>query len=198
MTNRMKWVALIGLLFCASFGSWIGKLVAQQMYSGGQAVTITSGTVTVQQSTASSLKVDLSGTNANATALKVDPSAVTSPVSLAALPALVAGTAKIGITYPYTSCATTAFTEALQAMPTSSTAITTTTTCILQLTVSNTSGGALTVTVSDNQGTPVNFLNAVTLNSGETRNYPAIGKFTSGIKVQASGTGITYSLEGVQ
>ena len=40
-----------------------------------------SGTVTVQQSTASSLKVDLSGTAANATALKVDGSAVTQPVS---------------------------------------------------------------------------------------------------------------------
>ncbi|HTK76151.1 MAG TPA: hypothetical protein VL371_12890 [Gemmataceae bacterium] len=40
-----------------------------------------SGTVTVQQSTASSLKVDLSGTAANATAIKVDGSAVTQPVS---------------------------------------------------------------------------------------------------------------------
>jgi len=40
-----------------------------------------SGTVTVQQSTASSLKVDLSGTAANATAIKVDNSAVTQPVS---------------------------------------------------------------------------------------------------------------------
>lgn len=40
-----------------------------------------SGTVTVQQSTASSLKVDLSGTAANATAIKVDGSASTQPVS---------------------------------------------------------------------------------------------------------------------
>ena len=40
-----------------------------------------SGTVTVQQSTASSLKVDLSGTAANSTAIKVDGSAVTQPVS---------------------------------------------------------------------------------------------------------------------
>jgi hypothetical protein len=48
----------------------------------GSAVTQpVSGTVTVQQSTASSLKVDLSGTAANATALKVDGSAVTQPVS---------------------------------------------------------------------------------------------------------------------
>lgn len=40
-----------------------------------------SGTVTVQQSTASNLKVDLSGTAANATAIKVDNSGVTQPVS---------------------------------------------------------------------------------------------------------------------
>jgi len=48
----------------------------------GSAVTQpVSGTVIVQQSTASNLKVDLSGTSANATALKVDGSAVTQPVS---------------------------------------------------------------------------------------------------------------------
>lgn len=46
-----------------------------------QATQPVSGTVTVQQSTASSLKVDLSGTAANATAIKVDGSAVTQPVS---------------------------------------------------------------------------------------------------------------------
>jgi hypothetical protein len=45
-----------------------------------------SGTVTVQQSTAANLKVDLSGTAANATAVKVDNSAVTQPVSATALP----------------------------------------------------------------------------------------------------------------
>lgn len=39
------------------------------------------GTVTVQQATATNLKVDLSGTAANATAIKVDGSAVTQPVS---------------------------------------------------------------------------------------------------------------------
>lgn len=55
-----------------------------------------SGTVTVQQSTAANLKVDLSGTGANATAVKVDGSGVTQPVSLATLPALTAGSAVIG------------------------------------------------------------------------------------------------------
>jgi hypothetical protein len=45
-----------------------------------------SGTVTVQQATASNLKVDLSGTGANTTALKVDGSGVTQPVSATSLP----------------------------------------------------------------------------------------------------------------
>lgn len=43
-------------------------------------------TVTVQQATAANLKVDLSGTAANATAIKVDGSAVTQPVSTTSLP----------------------------------------------------------------------------------------------------------------
>lgn len=46
-----------------------------------QSAVPVSGTVTVAQSTASNLKVDLSGTAANATAIKVDGSAVTQPVS---------------------------------------------------------------------------------------------------------------------
>jgi hypothetical protein len=43
--------------------------------------TAVTGNVTVVQGTASNLKVDLSGTAANATAIKVDGSAVTQPVS---------------------------------------------------------------------------------------------------------------------
>jgi len=199
--NAPKWAAVVILLCAVTIGSWLGKLGAQQMQAGGAAVTITSGTVTVQQSTAANLKVDLSGTAANATAIKVDGSAVTQPASLASLPALAAGTAKIGVTYPYTSCGTTAYTAALQAAPTASTAIASATTCLLMLNLSNTSAGALTITVSDNAGTPVNFLNAVTLNAGETRTYafaPGGAKFTSGIKMQASGSGITYTAEGLQ
>jgi hypothetical protein len=111
-----------------------------------------------------------------------------------------AGTNKIGITYPYTSCGTTAFTKALQAMPTSSTAIAVATTCVLGIEVSNTSAGPLNVTISDNQGAPITFLNATPLNAGETRTYNWTNgrQFLSGIKVLASGAGVTYALEGLQ
>ncbi len=54
-----------------------------RLWVNGSSVTQPiSGTVTCQQSTASSLKVDLSGTAANSTAIKVDGSAVTQPVSI--------------------------------------------------------------------------------------------------------------------
>jgi len=53
-------------------------IVTRPIPSGTQPV---SGIVTVQQSTAANLKVDLSGTAANTTAIKVDGSAVTQPVS---------------------------------------------------------------------------------------------------------------------
>lgn len=219
MNNKQKWAVIAVLAFATTFGSWIGKVIAQQMQSGGQSVTVASGTLAATQGGTWTVQP---GNTANTTAWKVDGSAVTQPVSiatmpstpvtgtfwqatqptsLASLPALVAGVAKIGVTYPYTSCGTTAFTSALQAMPTTSTAIAASTTCLLLLNLSNTTAGALTVTVSDNAGTPVNFLNAVTLNAGETRTYafaPGGAKFTSGIKVAASGSGVTYTAEGLQ
>jgi hypothetical protein len=187
-TNAPKWVAVSVLVFAVTIGSWLGKLKAQQMQSGGSAVTI---------SNIPHVVVDTAPT----TAVTGTFWQATQPTSLASLPALAAGTAKIGVTYPYTSCGTTAYTAALQAAPTASTVIAPATTCVLVLNLSNTSAGALNITVTDNQGTPVPFLNAVTLNAGETRTYPFApggAKFTSGIKMQASGVGIVYSAEGLQ
>lgn len=161
----------------------------QQQFSGGQSVTVSNiPHVVVDTAPTTAVTGPLTDTQLRATAVSVS------------LPALAAGTSKIGITYPYTSCGTTAFTKSLQAMPTSSTAIASSTTCLLGFDVSNTSGGSLTVTVTDNAGTPINWLNAVTLLAGETRTYQFAGgkSFASGIKVQASGSGITYSAEGLQ
>lgn len=58
----------------------IGKLAANDGIDIGD-VTLNNPSVTVTQLTAGNLKVDLSGTGANATAIKVDGSAVTQPVS---------------------------------------------------------------------------------------------------------------------
>jgi len=193
MSKIERWIAVIG--FVAGLGI-VGPLIAQQEFSGGQTVTVGNASIPVTESGTWTVQP---GNTPNTTAWKVDGSAVTQPVSgTVSVNALPAGSALIGQTYPYSSCGTTKFTQALQAMPTSSTAITASTTCIYLLSISNTSAGSLTVTLSDNQGTPINFLNAVTVLAGETRQYVNLGKFTSGIKVQASGSGITYALEGLQ
>ncbi|MFA6006093.1 MAG: hypothetical protein WC775_06470 [Patescibacteria group bacterium] len=51
-----------------------------------RALASTTDSIEVKQGTAGNLKVDLSGTAANSTAIKVDGSAVTQPVSIASMP----------------------------------------------------------------------------------------------------------------
>ncbi len=211
MTRNQRWFALGILAILAVIGGY-----AQQQYSGGSSVTV-SAALPTGSNTIGAVKVT-DGTNfmptgdasARSIHTTVDNASLavtgtfwqsTQPVSLSSLPALAAGTAKVGVTYPYTSCGTTAWTKALQAVPTSSTAVASATTCLLILNLSNTNGSSVTVTVSDNQGTPVNFLNAVTLAAGETRTYafaPGGASFTSGVKMSASTTGVTYTAEGLQ
>lgn len=184
-----KW-AIVALLLVAVTAYGVAT-VPQQQQSGGQSVSVTNVPHVIVD-TAPSTVVTGPLTDAQLRASAV-------PVSFTQQ-ALPAGTAKVGVVYPYTSCGTTSFTKALQAMPTVSTTIASATTCVLVFDISNTSGGSLTVTVSDNAGTPVNWLNAVTMLAGETREYswPNGKNFASGIKVIASGAGITYSVEGLQ
>lgn len=60
------------------------KMIANVWDSGTSTLKISApSAITVQQPTAANLKVDLSGTAANTTAIKVDGSAVTQPVSIA-------------------------------------------------------------------------------------------------------------------
>src|SRR5690348_13675701 len=69
-----------------STSSWSIISLLKGLYAKLAGTLTVGGTVTVQQSTASSLKVDLSGTAANSTAIKTDSSATTQPVSAASLP----------------------------------------------------------------------------------------------------------------
>ena len=143
MTRAMKWTVVFGLLF----GSFVVMLFAQMQQSGGpgSAVTVTSGSVTVSQGTASNLKVDLSGTAANSTALKVDGSAVTQPVSgtfwqatqpvsgTVTVNALPAGTNNIGFVRALPSGCTqsTNFANSTAQVATGAgTTVTSTTTCV--------------------------------------------------------------------
>jgi hypothetical protein len=76
-------LTIFGIALPASGGAVAGGTASNPVRTDPTGTTTqpVSGTVTVQQSTAANLKVDLSGTGANATALKVDGSGVTQPVS---------------------------------------------------------------------------------------------------------------------
>jgi hypothetical protein len=187
---------------------------AQQQSSGGQSVTINgslpagsavighviadsgsttavTGNVTVTQGTASNLKVDLSGTAANGTAIKVDNSAVTQPVSgtvtVGTLPALVAGSAFVGYSRAPNACGTTAYEATMQYPPTASTQLTATATCVDTIYINNTTGTAATISIQD-QSTACNsaacqVLSSFSVPANSNLELPLHGmKFVSGIK----------------
>lgn len=115
-----------------------------------------------------------------------------------------AGSALVGKVYPYTGCGTTQAESGspagLAAMPTSSTAIFTATTCLLTLHISNTTTGTVNITVTDDAGTPIQDLNAFALLGGAylDRNFPYGFKLNAGMKMLASASGVTYYALGIQ
>lgn len=121
-------------------------------------------------------------------------------VSLSSLPALVAGTAIIGKIAPVTGCGTTSFSQAIAAVPTSATAITTTTTCITAAYFNNTNASAQTVTLTDNSGTPINIVGPAFSLPGLSNMVIPLGgiQASSGVKWNAGGTGVTGGVIGVQ
>jgi hypothetical protein len=197
MTNKQKWAMLAVVLVC----SWVGKTIAQQQFSGGQAVTVTSGTLAATQSGTWTVQP---GNTANTTAWKVDGSAVTQPTSLAALPALVAGTAKVGVTYPYTGCGTTTLETPFTVLTGASITAAAATTCVLTLVITNTGSGSFTYFVTDNAGTPLAVIgssgNPITILAGERDEYtfPNGAKFTSGVKISSSAATGSYYILGLQ
>jgi hypothetical protein len=121
----------------------------------------------------------------------------TQPVSLATAPALVASAAVIGEVSQNDGCGTTPDNIALQTLPTSATAILTATSCINSMTFSNPDSSAHTLTVTDNAGTPVSYLNALTLSPVQTVTFNLFGlKFTSGVKWSASSALVTGGIVG--
>jgi len=189
-------IALLGLLLASGV---FGQL--QQSGGPGSSVNATqTGTWTVQP-----------GNTANTTAWKVDGSGVTQPVSgtfwqatqpvsgtfwQATQPVSIAATLS---TAPKTSCGTTAFTPAWAAIPTSTTALTATTSCVLAIMVTNTNASAQTVTVTDGQGSPITVLQAFSVPANSELTLPFYGsQMTSGIKWSAGGTGMTGTVVAYQ
>jgi hypothetical protein len=100
---------------------------------------------------------------------------------------------------PKTACGTTAFTPAWQAVPTSNTALTATTSCVVAIIVTNTNGAAQTVTITDGQGTPVTIASAFSIPANSQVTFPLYGsQMTSGIKWSAGGTGMTGTIVAYQ
>jgi hypothetical protein len=176
---------------------------------------ITDGThgVTTNSSTYSSkygLDANLLGTlgTAFSTAGKVDVKAAdgdvyvrsnagsTFPVNAT----LQAGTALVGKTVPLTACGTTNYDAAFQALPTSATAITATTTCVQNMVFCNTSTTTpYTITITDDQGSPITAINASSIPASSCFNYPFNWtEFTSGVKWSASNVAVTGAIHGLQ
>ena len=101
---------------------------------------------------------------------------------------------------PFTNCGATKFNVALVAVPTSPTAATATTTCLASLFFNNTTSGALTITVTDGQGTPVALVSTFSLPGYSTVgwSWPNGMQMTTGVKWNASASGVTGGMFGVQ
>ena len=108
-------------------------------------------------------------------ALKIDGSATTQPVS---------GTVTA---VDKTACGTTVYDSGIAALPTSSTAVTTTATCVNAVLFVNTTGSTQTITLSDNQASPVAYLSAFQIPANSTLVYDLHNaRFANGIKWQAT------------
>jgi hypothetical protein len=101
---------------------------------------------------------------------------------------------------PYTNCGATKFNVALVAVPTSPTAATATTTCLMSISFNNTTAGPLTITVTDGQGTPVALVSSFSLPAYSTVgwSWPNGVQMTTGVKWSASAAGVTGGMFGVQ
>ena len=198
MSNRQKWAVIAGLFLVGVLAG-----VAQQQFSGGQSVTI-SGALPTGSNAIGHVTVD----SAPTTAVTGTFWQGTQPASLASLPALAAGTAKIGITYPYTGCGTTGFESGspvgFVALAAATTTVASSTTCVLSFIVTNTGAASFTYYVTDNAGTPISVIgssgNPITILPGERDEYtfPNGSKFNAGIKLTSSATTGAYYVLGVQ
>lgn len=97
------------------------------------------------------------------------------------------------------ACGNTNYSTAWAAIPTSSTAATSTTTCLKAMLFTNTNASAQSITVIDGQGSPITLVATYSIPGNSTVVFPMYGTVaTTGIKWQAGGTGITGSAVGKQ
>ena len=176
-------------------GSMRGQL-SQSGGAGGNVAATQSGTWTLQPGNTANTTPWLAtlsqgGNAAQVTAggaLKMDGSAVTQPVS---------GTLTM---VPKTTCGTTAYDSGMVTMPTASTAVTAAATCVNGIIFVNTTGSSQTISVTDNQGTPVTYLASFAIPANSTFVYDLqYAKLAAGIKWSATNaTSVNAQIVGFQ
>ena len=180
--------------------------------------TLTSGTLKAEPydgtnvigTAAHPVQVSLANTATNGTAVKVDGSAVTQPVSgtfwqatqpvsgTVTVNALPAGSNLVGYTRAGNACGTTNYESGMQFLPSASTQLTATATCATVLILNNTSASAVTVSVQDqstacNSGA-CNILSSFSIPPNSQLNIPLYGaKFTGGIKWNAGSANVVMA-----
>lgn len=153
----------------------------------GHVIVDTTSTTAVTQAT---------GTNLHTVVDSGTIGAVTAITNALPTGANVIGTVN---TIPKTACGNTVASQALAAVPTSSTAVFTATTCMMVIILNNTNGSAATVTTTDNAGTPINNTLTFSIPANSQLIQPMWGvAFTTGLKWSASGTGVTGAAMGYQ
>jgi len=224
MTKHSTYVymaaGLLLLLAAGIFGPVYGQL--QQSGGPGAAVTATqggtwnvnniSGTVSLPTGAATVAKQPALGTagTPSADVITVQGAASMTPLAISGsisntgfnvTGSLPTGANVIGQVQmiPKTACGTTAYTPAWQSVPTSATALTATTSCVMAIIITNTNGAAQTVTITDGQGTPVTIASAFSIPANSQVTFPLYGsQMTSGIKWSAGGTGMTGTVVAYQ
>ena len=191
---KKLWMAgTVAALFAA------GSMLGQLSQSGGVSSVMTalqSGTWTVQPGNTANTtpwlaSLSQGGNTAQISAggaLKIDGSAVTQPVS---------GTLTA---VPKSACGSTAYDSGIVSLPTSSTAVTTTATCVSAILFVNTTASVQTVNVTDNQGTPVTYLTGFQIPANSTFVYDLrLARLASGIKWSAAaGSSVNAQIVGIQ
>jgi hypothetical protein len=178
--KRFWTAAGIGLVLVG--GSVWGQL--SQSGGGGSAVTATQAGSWLVGITQGGNTASVSATGA----LKIDGSAVTQPVS---------GTLTVA---DKTACGASAYDSGIVTMPTTAAVVTGTATCVDAVLFVNTTASTQTVTLSDNQATPVTYLASFQIPANSTLVYDLhYARLANGIRWQATNaTAVNAQVVGFQ
>ena len=203
---------LIPVLFLACIVAGVGLAQLQQSGGPGSSVTLLAGSaiagkVGIDQTTVGTTNAvslaQLGATTiatgngvAGAGVQRVTIASDNTAFSVNLGSALPTGSNVIGTVnaIPKSSCGNTLATgSTLQAVPTTSTLLTSAATaCVSAAVFFNTNSSAATVTLTDNSGTPINAMLTFSIPANSNVVEPLFGgAFTSGVKWSASGTGVT-------